>query len=106
MTGIDKLAERHIIEHESHLKRIDELLARGEKLAAEEAECDQLGMELTEIQDDREKLSEHIQELKKAPAEYWQKRSFEKAGPMGVWDAVAQRLEGVLESVGGKSKSE
>lgn len=97
MTGIDHLVEQHILEHESRLKHIDELLERAEKAVGDEAERGQLSAELTVLKRDREELSGLIEKIKQDPAEYWQKKAFEKAGPMGMWDAVAQRLEKLLK---------
>lgn len=99
MTDINQLVERHVIEYESRLKHIDELLQRAQE-AKEES-----GAGLTELRRDREELSGHIQELKKQPPEYWQKKGLEKAGPMGVWDAVAQRLEDLAERIDRKMRS-
>lgn len=94
MTRIDALIEQHIREHESRLKHIDELLERAAQAGGDKA---QLSEELSELKQGRDKLTTHIEELKKKPAEQWQKMAFEKAGPMGVWDAVADRLERLVE---------
>ena len=94
MAGINDLIEQHILQYESRLKHIDELLQRAEKATDEKQEP-----ELTEVKQDREELSGHIEKLKKQPAEYWNKLGLEKAGPMGVWDAVAQRLEKLVERI-------
>ena len=105
MTDINTLIERHIIEHESRLKHVDELLERAKKVADEGTEGAELRAEVTELKRGREELSGRIQELKKESPEYWQKKALEKAGPMGVWDAVAQRLENLVERVERKTKS-
>ena len=94
MAGIDDLIEQHILQYESRLKHIDELLEHAEKAKDEEKES-----ELTEVKQDREELSSHIEKLKKQPPEYWSKQGLEKAGPLGAWDAVAQRLEKLVERI-------
>lgn len=106
MTDINALIERHILEHESRLKHIDELLERAKKVAEGGGDDAQMRAEFGEVKRDREELSGRLQKLKRASPEYWQKKALEKAGPMGVWDAVAQRLERLVERVEGRKKSE
>ncbi len=91
MTQINTLIEQHIREYESRLKHIDELLER----AAEDET--RLAEELSDMKRNREELTAQIEALKRKPAEEWQKTAFEKAGPMGVWDAVADSLERLVE---------
>lgn len=94
MAGINDLIEQHILQYESRLKHIDELLGRAEKAKDRQQES-----ELKEIKQDREELSGEMEKLKKQPPEYWNKLGLEKAGPMGAWDAVAQRLEKLVERI-------
>ena len=101
MAGINDLAEQHILQYESRLKHIDELLGRAEKAKNQEEEP-----ELKEIKQGREELSGEIEKLKKQPPEYWSKLGLEKAGPLGAWDAVAQRLEKLVERIDRKKPSE
>lgn len=94
MTHIDSLIEQHIREYESRLKHIDELLERAAQAGGDEA---QQSGELSAFKRDRDQLTTQIDELKRKPAEAWQRAAFEKAGPMGVWDTVADRLERLVE---------
>ena len=96
----DKLIEQHIHEHESRLKHIDELLHRAHDELEASGEPADVESELRVLRGDREKLAEHVSELKDRPAKDWQAEAFKRAGPMAVWDAVAQRLENVLERLG------
>lgn len=106
MTHINELIEQHIREHESRLKHIDELLQRTRrKVADQQQENKAIGAELEEAKRDREQLYEHIQAVKQSP-QYWSKNALEKAGPMGVWDAVAQRLEKLVERIESKKQPE
>ena len=95
MTHINELVEQHIREHESRLKHIDELLQRTRKATDKKED---INAELEEVERDREQLYEHIQTVKQSP-QYWAKNALDKAGPMGVWDAVAQRLEKLVERI-------
>lgn len=98
------LVEQHILEHESRLKHIDELLERSQK--AEYGESDQeLATELKDLTRDRDTLHGHLQDLM-GTAEIEAKDMLEKTGPMGLWDTVAQRLEKLVERIEGKKGSE
>lgn len=98
MTHINELVEQHIRAHESRLKHIDELLQRTQKAAGQEVDSADVGAQLKELQNNREELHDHIQKLKHSPG-HWTKNALNKAGPMGVWDAVAQRLEKLVERI-------
>ena len=101
MTHINELVEQHIREHESRLKHIDELLQRTRKATDKKDENKDIDADLEEAERDREQLYEHIQTVKQSP-QYWAKNALDKAGPMGVWDAVAQRLEKLVERIESK----
>ncbi len=93
MTSIIHQVEQHILEHESRLGHIDEMLERAGKAAGEATELEGLTQE-------RDKLAGKLGEMKQKSAEEWEKEELAQAGPMGVWDAVAQQLEKLLERTG------
>jgi Skp family chaperone for outer membrane proteins len=98
MTNYSHLAEQHIIEFESRLKHLDELLARANKdIAGEEHE---LAEELKELTAKREELAGHLDTMRLKSREEWQEKEIVQAGPMGIWDAVAQQLEMLIERLG------
>lgn len=95
MTNIEQLGEQHIREHESRLKHIDELMARAHAAAGpEQAE---IGAELEKLAAEREELAGHLEKMRLRHFEDWQEKEIELAGPMGIWDAVAQQLEKLVE---------
>jgi len=96
----EKLIEQHIHEYESRLKHIDELLHRAHEEHESGDQPADADSELRALRGDREKLADHVSELKERPAKDWQAEVFKGAGPMAVWDAVAQRLEKLLERLG------
>jgi hypothetical protein len=97
MTHRDHLIEQHILQHESHLKHIDEMLRRArEKVEAGQAPAG-TEEELAELKDEREKLSGHLTEMKQKGPEDWDPDALKQSGPMGIWDAVARRLEKLVE---------
>jgi hypothetical protein len=94
MTTSAQLVEQHIIEYESHLKHIDELLERAiEKMPPGQPE-------LKELTAKREELVDHIEAMRLKNLEDWREKEMEMAGPMGIWDAVAQQLEELIERFG------
>ncbi len=94
MTDIQNLAERHIREHESRLKHIDELLGRAHERIAEKPEA---GPEFEELANQRESLASELEALRGRDVEDWETEGIAEAGPMGVWDVVAQALERFVE---------
>lgn len=98
MTDVEQLAEQHIREHESRLKHIDELLARAREKAAQAQP--EAGTELEKLTAQREELAGHLEKMRLRPVNDWQEKEIELAGPMGLWDAVAQQLEKLVERLG------
>ena len=90
MTKFDKLAEQHIAEHESRLKHIDELMQDAEQAGDEASKA-----ELTELKEKHTEMGDYIEELKEKSPE----QLMETAGPMVMWELVAQRLEKLIEKI-------
>jgi len=90
------LRSDHISRYQARLKHLDALLERArqkEVAAAEHA------AELKKLATRREDLAWHLDEIEQVPAEDWKVKEIEKAGPMGVWDSVAQQLEKLVEKL-------
>ncbi|MEJ2453159.1 MAG: hypothetical protein P8103_03265 [Candidatus Thiodiazotropha sp.] len=98
MTKYAQLAEQHITEYESRLKHIDELLTRAREGVSHEQH--ELAPELEDLTAKREALAKHLEEMRSKTFEEWQEKEIKQAGPMGVWDAVAQKLEELTEKLG------
>ena len=95
MTKYTQLTERHIVEYESKLKHIDELLKRAHETVPQEKTA--LASELSELTSKRETLAGHLEEMRQKSQEDRQEKAIEQAGPMGIWDAVAQQIESLIE---------
>jgi hypothetical protein len=95
MTDVDPLAEQHIREHESRLRHIVELLARAREQAAEAQPG--IDTELDRLAAQREQLAGHLEKMRLTPGTDWREKEIELAGPMGLWDALAQQLEKLVE---------
>jgi predicted component of type VI protein secretion system len=92
MTSIAKLVEQHVAEYESRLKHMDELTQR-----ADDATDQGLDSELQALIKERNRLANHVEQMKLRSLDDWDKEELSMAGPMGVWDAVAQQLEKLVE---------
>jgi len=95
MTGRDQLIEQSILEYESRLKHVDELLDR----AHHHQPPAEVAKELEQARHERQKMAAHLQEMRRKPPEHWREEEIEMAGPMGIWDAVAQQLEKLVEKL-------
>jgi len=96
MTVIDRLTDQHFREYEARLKHIDEMLERASQSKKDRSEFDD---ELNEIRTERAELLNHLNALKKKSQDEWQTDGIENAGPMIIWDAVAKKLEKLIERI-------
>lgn len=90
MTKFNQLAEQHIIEHQSRMKHIDELMQKAEETGDEESKT-----ELAELKEKQTEMGDYIEQLKEKSPE----QLMETAGPMVMWELVAQRLEKLIEKI-------
>ena len=99
MTQISQLAEQNIERYEAHLKYIDKLLERSSKGVANKPQQVDIHSQITNLKGERDRFAKHIETLKQESAADIEKKIAESAGPMGVWDALAQQLEKLVERV-------
>ncbi|MHB1215124.1 MAG: hypothetical protein ACYCY9_09075 [Thiobacillus sp.] len=99
MTGTsttDHLIQQHILEHQSRLKHVDELLERAQKKIAQAGSSD-VAAQVADLKRERDTLSSRVEEFKLKPPGQWSKEEFETKGPMMIWDTLAQKLEKLVE---------
>ena len=94
MNQLNRMIQQHILEHESRLKHVDELLERAQQKIAKEGDAAE---QLAKAKQERDKLSGQIEEFKVRPPDQWSEADFERTGPMVVWDTLAQQLEKLVE---------
>jgi hypothetical protein len=99
MTLIERLVDQHIMEYESRLKHIDELIERAHQASVELDECHTLESELEPYRKQRTELAEKAVQLRAISLEHWREDMIRSAGPMGVWDVLAQKLEDLVERI-------
>ncbi len=97
MTNLNQLIEQQVRQRESHLKHIDELLGRAREGARDRNRQTDVDTELVELAQQRDTLAGKLKRLRLTSLNRWQEQEIEKAGPMAVWDAVAQQLERLVE---------
>jgi len=90
------LRSNHIARYEARLKHLDELLERAKKKKVEKA-LDET--ELEELTGKRTEFESHIEELRIKDLNNWKQEEIEMSGPMGIWDALAQQLEALVEKL-------
>jgi hypothetical protein len=92
MNNLEHLVEQQIRHYESRLKHIDELLERAESSGhAEVAETAKT------LRPQRDEMHGYLEKMRLKSLDDWREEEIEKAGPMGIWDAVAQQLENLVE---------
>ena len=64
MESVDNLAEQHILESESHLRHIDELMARASQLPASASASSEVQETLRQIEADRARLAQEVKDLR------------------------------------------
>lgn len=97
MTTKEQLIDQHIREYESRLRHIDELYERAHKATEHLEDEHESRGELKGLADQRAQLPQDAEEIKTMPVENWRQETVQNAGPMAIWDIVAQKLEDFLE---------
>jgi len=92
MNNLEHMVEQQILHYESRLKHVDELLERAE--ASGHAELLETAKT---IRPQRDQMHGYLEQMRLKSLKDWREEEIEKAGPMGIWDAVAQQLEDLVE---------
>ena len=97
MTNEEHLIDQHIREYESRMKHIDELYQRAHQAAVKLDTADDACTGLDELTAQRSLLRESTESIKTMPVDKWREATVRYAGPMAVWDILAQKLEDFVE---------
>ena len=97
MTSKEHLIEQHIREYESRMRHIDELYQRAHPAAGKIDNADDAQSTLNELAVQRSLLQETTDSIKTMPLEKWRESTASNAGPMMVWDILAQKIEDFVE---------
>ncbi len=101
MTSKEQLIEQHIREYESRLKHIDELFEQAHQVTEDLHESHESRSELKDYAEQaRYYMGEHeekSEEIKTMAVNKWREETARAAGPMAIWDILAQKLESFIE---------
>ena len=97
MSNKEHLIEQHISEYESRLKHIDELYVRAHEAAERLDEGHDAHSELKEYKTQHQQLQQQAEEVKSMSLDQWREDTVRSAGPMAIWDILAQKLEDFVE---------
>jgi len=99
MTDITQMVEQHVLAYESRQKHMDELLAHAREHVGEGPEHAEARTHLDRLTQEHSRLSEELDALKRREPSDWREEEIEQAGPMGIWDALAEQLETLIEKL-------
>jgi hypothetical protein len=97
MSNKEHLIEQHILAYESRMRHIDELYERAHKAASDKGEGSEAHAHLNDIAEHHSRLPGNADEIRTMPLDHWREDTIREAGPMAIWDIVAQKLEDFLE---------
>lgn len=97
MTTKEQLVEQHIREYQSRLKHIDELYERAHDLTKQLDDNIPSRSELKDYDQQRALLRQKTDQIKTMEVSHWREETRKSAGPMAVWDILAQGLEDFIE---------
>ena len=97
MTSEDHLIEQHILEYEARKKHLDELYGRAQEAAAKLADTHEAKTHLRELAEKHSQLPKTPAEIRSMSMEKWREETIASAGPMAIWDILAQQLEDFVE---------
>lgn len=89
--------EQRLNQYAANLRHIDDLLSRAKQGAAGMPAHSDIHAQVEKAKSDRDKVSAHLEKLRKMSSEQFSEELIKQAGPMGVWDAVAEDLERLVE---------
>ena len=95
----NELAERHILESESRLRHIDELMAKARQLPPKEPAMTQTAALLAQIQIDRDRLAKDLEALRHLPRGEGSDVAQRSEGLKGALETVGSQLEKALAAV-------
>lgn len=92
-----ELFTQHMRDMESRMQHVDELLERARKGIGAGHAPEGSHDTLEAVSREHKKLTTLYEELKLPSTETWRKEEIIMSGPMGIWDALAQELETLVE---------
>ena len=97
MTNRNHLVEQHILEYESRLKHLDEVVDKAHKTLGTGKENTATSEILESLKSTRPELENHLENLRAQQVDQQNLDADFKAGPLEIWDSVAEKLEQLTE---------
>ncbi len=97
MTTKEDLISQHVREYESRLKHVDELYERAHKATEHLEDNHETRSELNAYAERRSQMEKAVEDVKTIDAGHWREETVSNAGPMAIWDVLAQQLEDFVE---------
>ena len=97
MSRKDDLVEQNIREYLSRMKHIDELYEKAHEAIGDSEREGGSRQELDKLAMQRAVLKDKVEEINTIDVNHWREDMIESAGPMAVWDILAQKLEDFIE---------
>lgn len=91
------IADQRMREYDMRMHRLDDLLGQAENKVKQSPEQIEAAAQLEQLKQERDRLAGWLDETRSKPLENWREDEIRKAGPMGIWDAVAQQIEKFIE---------
>ncbi len=97
MTSKEHLIEQHRLEWEARRKHVDELYQRAHQVVEKLDEDAAARAELDQYSRERAVAYKEAEAIKAMPVDKWREETVRSAGPMAIWDILAQKLEDFVE---------
>ncbi len=101
----EHLIEQKVLEYESKLKHIDELIDHAENHVDTSEVSNEVEEELSMIKSMRDQLADRHEYIDELSSSNWQSETIQHAGPMAIWDTVAQKIEMLIEKFDAQHKN-
>ena len=99
MDQMNQLAEQHILESQSHLLHIDELMAKAREAGAKHPLPPEVDTRLTQIQGERDKYAGELNAIRQPPGGHSADTLKRGEGLNGVLQTVGLELEKALAAL-------
>lgn len=103
MSELDRLANQHILESESHLKHIDELMAKAREAQARQQLEAQAAAELARLAHEHGRATQELRALGGLPKPATADTVARSEGVKGVLQKIGLELEKALTAIGDRS---
>lgn len=99
MTNTEHLVHQHILEYHSRQKHLDGLFEKAKQASDHLAEDHEIKRSLRQLAEEKSGLESKTKDISAMDVSHWRDETIQKAGPMAVWDILAQKLEDLIEKM-------